>query len=146
MAADSQPSGAASAALPGPSDELLARLEEIYLDLHANPKLSMQEHRTAGIVAAWLREIGFDVTEGVGGTGVVGAMLSAGDSREVTLFDRGAHGSMPQTSVDPVVMAASALMRLQTVASREVSMTDAAVVTIGALQVGSNDTSAVSAG
>ena len=44
-----------------------------------------------------------------------GTMLSAGDSWEVTLFGRGAHGSMPQKSIDPVVMAASAVMRLQTV-------------------------------
>jgi hippurate hydrolase len=43
---------------------------------------------------------------------------------------------MPQKSIDPVVMAASAVMRLQTVVSREVAMTDAAVVTIGAIQAG----------
>ena len=47
-------------------------------------------------------------------------MLSAGDSWEVTLFGRGAHGSMPEKSIDPVVMAAAAVMRLQTVVSREV--------------------------
>ena len=38
-----------------------------------------------------------------------GTMLSAGDSLEVTLFGRGAHGSMPQKSIDPVVMAAAAV-------------------------------------
>jgi amidohydrolase len=265
MDADVEPSGRVPAALAGPSDELLARLEDVYRDLHANPELSMQEHRTAGIVATWLGEIGFDVTDGVGGTGVVGVlhngegqtvllradmdalpikestglpyasdktgtdrfgqatsvahscghdmhvtwlmgatrvlaenrrawrgtiiavfqpaeetgqgaqamiddgmverfpkpdvtlaqhvmplsagqigwrpgvMLSAGDSWEVTLFGRGAHGSMPQKSVDPVVMAASAVMRLQTVVSREVAMTDAAVVTIGTLQAGTSE-------
>ena len=68
-----------------------------------------------------------------------GAMLSAGDSWEVTLFGRGAHGSMPQKSVDPVVMAASAVMRLQTVVSREVAMTDSAVVTVGTMQAGMNE-------
>jgi amidohydrolase len=68
-----------------------------------------------------------------------GPMLSAGDSWEVTLFGRGAHGSMPQKSVDPVVMAASAVMRLQTVVSREVAMTDAAVVTVGTLQAGMSE-------
>lgn len=251
--------------LPGPSAELLARLERAYQDLHANPELSMQEHRTAGIAAAWLREYGYEVTEGVGGTGVVGllrngegpvvllradmdalpieestglayasektgtdrfgqatriahscghdmhvawlmgaacilagnrqawrgtvmavfqpgeetgqgaramiedgmvkrfprpevtlgqhvmplaagqigwrtgTMLSAGDSWEVTLFGRGAHGSMPQKSIDPVVMAASAVVRLQTVVAREVAMTDAAVVTVGTLQAGMNE-------
>jgi hippurate hydrolase len=54
----------------------------------------------------------------------------------VTLFGRGAHGSMPQKSIDPVVMAASAVMRLQTVVSREVAMTDSAVVTVGTLRAG----------
>src|SRR5688572_59663 len=44
------------AALPGPSDDLLARLEGIYKDIHANPEVAMQEHRTAGIAAKWLRE------------------------------------------------------------------------------------------
>jgi hippurate hydrolase len=68
-----------------------------------------------------------------------GIMLSAGDSWEVTLFGRGAHGSMPQKSIDPVVMAASAVMRLQTVVSREVAMTDSAVVSIGTLRAGLNE-------
>jgi amidohydrolase len=252
-------------ALPGPTDDLLVKLESIYRDIHANPELSMQEHRTAGIVAAWLREQGYDVTEGVGGTGVVGllrngdapvvllradmdalpikestglpyasdktgtdrfgqatsiahscghdmhvawlmgatrilsenrnmwrgtvmavfqpgeetgqgaramikdgmvkrfpkpevtlgqhvmplsagqigwrtgTMLSAGDSWEVTLFGRGAHGSMPQKSIDPVVMAAAAVMRLQTVVSREVAMTDSAVVTVGTMKSGMSE-------
>lgn len=42
--------------LPGPSDELLARLSDVYKDIHANPELSMQEKRTAGIAANWLRD------------------------------------------------------------------------------------------
>ncbi|MGH7106406.1 MAG: amidohydrolase [Acetobacteraceae bacterium] len=256
---------ASDAALPAPSGELLATLEGVYRDLHANPELSMQEHRTAGLAADWLRTHGYEVTEGVGGTGVVGllrngagatvllradmdalpikestglpyassatgtdrfdqataiahacghdmhvawlmgatrilaenrghwhgtliavfqpgeetaqgaramladgmvkrfpkpdvtlaqhvmplsageigwragTMLSAGDSWEVTLFGRGAHGSMPQKSIDPVVMAASAVMRLQTVVSREVAMTDDAVVSVGTLRAGMNE-------
>jgi amidohydrolase len=251
--------------LPCSSSDLLAKLEGIYKDIHAHPELSMQEHRTSGIAAAWLRENGYEVTEGVGGTGVVGllrngdgatvllradmdalpiqestglpyasresgtdrfgqatsiahscghdihvawlmgatrllaesrqkwngtviavfqpgeetgqgaramiadgmvkrfpkpdvtlgqhvmplsagqigwrtgTMLSAGDSWEVTLFGRGAHGSMPQKSIDPVVMAASAVMRMQTVVSREVAMTDSAVVTVGTLRAGMNE-------
>lgn len=263
--ADETARGGAQPILPAPSGELLATLEGVYRDLHANPELSMQERRTAGVAAAWLRDQGYDVTEGVGGTGVVGllrngegptvllradmdalpveertglpyasrrtgtdrfgqstaishacghdmhvawlmgaahvlarsraswrgtvvavfqpgeetgqgaramiedgmverfprpdvalaqhvmplsagrigwrsgATLSAGDSWEVTLFGRGAHGSMPQKSVDPVVMAASAVMRLQTVVSREVAMTDSAVVTVGTLSAGTNE-------
>ena len=46
------------AALPGPSDDLLAELESVYKDIHANPELSMQERRTAGIAANRLREQG----------------------------------------------------------------------------------------
>ena len=252
-------------ALPVPPEALLAELADIYKDIHAHPELSMQEHRTAGLAAAWLRKHGYEVTEGVGGTGVIGllrngdgatvllradmdalpvqeatglpyasaqtgidrfnqetavahacghdmhivwlmgatqilagnrdqwrgtvcavfqpgeeigqgaramiedgmvkrfpkpdvtlgqhvmplsagqigwrtgTMLSAGDSLEVTLFGRGAHGSMPQKSIDPVVMAASAVMRLQTVVSREVAMTDSAVVTVGTLRAGMNE-------
>ena len=262
MSADA---GVGTHALPGPSADLLAKLETVYRDLHANPELSMQEHRTSGIAAAWLRTRGYEVTEGVGRTGVVGLLrngegptvllradmdglpikestglpyasnksgtdrfgqatsiahscghdfhvtwlmgvtrilaenrgnwsgtimavfqpgeetgqgaramiedgivkrfpkpdvtlaqhvmplaagqigwrigtiLSAGDSWEVTLFGRGAHGSMPQKSIDPVVMAASAVMRLQTVVSREVAMTDSAVVTVGTLSAGMNE-------
>lgn len=253
------------AILPGPDAELLARLEGIYRDLHAHPELSMQEQRTAGLAAAWLRDHGYAVTENVGATGVVGllangagptvllradmdalpiqestglpyasrqsgtdrfgqatsiahscghdmhvawlmgatailaqhlplwrgtvmavfqpgeetaqgaramledgmvkrfprpdvtlgqhvmplpagqvgwhigTMLSAGDSWEVTLFGRGAHGSMPQKSIDPVVMAAAAVLRLQTVVAREVAMTDSAVVSVGTLRAGMNE-------
>ncbi|MBV1795813.1 amidohydrolase [Siccirubricoccus sp. G192] len=265
MTADAKAQAPAHSALPGPSDDLLAELEKTYKDIHANPELSMQERRTAGITATWLRQQGYEVTEGVGGTGVVGllrngdgptvllradmdalpiqegtglpyasqatgtdrfgqdtaiahacghdmhvawlmgatrllaenrdawrgtvlavfqpgeetaqgaramiedgmvkrfpkpdvtlgqhvmplsagqigwragTMLSAGDSWEVRLFGRGAHGSMPQKSIDPVVMAASAVMRLQTVVSREVAMTDGAVVTVGMLRAGESD-------
>ena len=71
-------------ALPGPSDDLLAKLETIYKDIHANPELSMQERRTAGIAAEWLREQGYEVTEGVGGTGVVG-LLRNGEGPTVLL-------------------------------------------------------------
>jgi hippurate hydrolase len=253
------------AALPGPSDDLLAQLESIYKDIHANPELSMQEHRTAGIAAKWLREQGYEVSEGVGGTGVVGLLrngagatvllradmdalpmkentglpyastktgidpssgretgiahscghdmhvtwlmgatrilaanrdkwrgtvmavfqpaeetgegaramvedglakrfpkptvalaqhvlplpagqtairsgllLSQSDSVRVTLFGRGGHGSSPQTTIDPVVMAAATVMRLQTVVSREIAMTDDAVVSVGSVQAGSS--------
>ncbi len=262
MIVDSDNTPLPPAVLPGPSDKLLFELEEIYKDIHANPELSMQEYRTADMAAAWLKRHGFEVTEKVGGTGVVGllrngegstvmlradmdalpikestdlpyasqatgtdrfdqptsiahscghdmhvawlmgatsilaenrsawrgtvmavfqpgeetaqgaramiadgmvtrfprpdvtlaqhvmplsageigwrtgTMLSAGDSWEVTLFGRGAHGSMPQKSIDPIVMAASAVMRLQTVVSREVAMTDSAVVTVGTLKAG----------
>jgi hippurate hydrolase len=252
------------AALPGPSDDLLTELESTYKDIHANPELPMQERRTAGIAANWLRQQGYEVTENVGGTGVVGLLrngegatvllradmdalpmkentglpyasnkvvtdqsgqetpvmhscghdmhvtwlmgvtrilaenrdkwrgtvmavfqpaeeigegaramvedgmverfpkpdivlgqhvmpmpagqigtrpgffMSMSDNWEVTLFGRGGHGSQPEKTVDPVVMAAASVMRLQTVVSREIGMLDNAVVTVGALQAGSS--------
>ncbi len=49
-------------------------LEKIYHDLHTHPELSFMETRTAGIVAAELRAVGCEVTEGVGNTGVVGVL------------------------------------------------------------------------
>jgi amidohydrolase len=68
-----------------------------------------------------------------------GTTQAAADSLEVRLFGRGAHGSMPESSVDPVVMAASTVLRLQTIVSREVAASQAAVVTVGALQAGTKD-------
>jgi hippurate hydrolase len=244
---------------------IMAELEDLYRDVHANPELSMQEHRTAGKAAERLEAAGYDTTRKVGGTGVVGllhngdgptvmlradmdalpveettglpyastatatdpagndvpvmhacghdmhvtwlagvtallaaardawhgtvlavfqpaeetaagaqAMIddglferfpkpqvilgqhvmpapagqigyrpgttqAAADSLEVRLFGRGAHGSMPESSVDPVVMAAATVLRLQTIVSREIAASRAAVVTIGALQSGTKD-------
>jgi len=71
--------------------------------------------------------------------GRVGAITSAAVSLQIRLFGRGAHGSMPQASIDPVVMAAATVMRLQTIVSREVAAAEAAVVTVGALQAGTKE-------
>jgi hippurate hydrolase len=246
-------------------DGIMPSLEDLYRDIHAHPELSLQEHRTAGRAADHLRAAGYEVTTGVGGTGVVGLLANgdgptvmlradmdalpvkeatglpyastvtatdpsgaevpvmhacghdmhvtwlagatallagardawhgtvlavfqpaeetaqgaqamiddglferfprpevilgqhvmpgpagaigyrpgttqaAADSLEVRLFGRGAHGSMPESSVDPVVMAAATVLRLQTIVSREVAASQAAVVTIGALQAGTKD-------
>jgi amidohydrolase len=68
-----------------------------------------------------------------------GTTQAAADSLEVRMFGRGAHGSMPESSVDPVVMAASTVLRLQTIVSREIAAGQAAVVTVGALQAGAKD-------
>jgi hippurate hydrolase len=65
-----------------------------------------------------------------------GPVLSAADSMRITVYGRGAHGSMPQASVDPAVLAAMIVIRLQTVISREVSPTDPAVLTVGSIQAG----------
>jgi len=258
-------SSSAANAFASPIRGMLPDLERVYTDIHAHPELSMQETRTAGIAADRLRAAGFDVTAGVGRTGVVGilrngdgptimlradmdglpvreetglpyasvetatddtgkdvpvmhacghdmhvtwligaatvlartrdtwkgtlmpvfqpaeetgagaqAMLddglmtrfprpdavlgqhvmvgpagaiggragvitSAADSLQIRLFGRGAHGSMPQAAIDPVVMAAATVLRLQTIVSRELAATDAAVVTIGSLQAGTKE-------
>jgi len=235
---------------------LMPGVEALYRDIHSHPELSMQETRTAGIAADKLKGAGYEVTTGVGKTGVVGlirngegptvmlradmdalpvteetgvpyaskvpgvshmcghdmhvawlagaatllaqsrerwkgtlmvvfqpgeeiaagarAMIddgllkrfptpavvlgqhvmvgpagtvagsagpitSAADSLQIRLFGRGAHGSMPQASIDPVVMAASTVLRLQTIVSREVAATDAAVITVGVLQAGTKE-------
>ena len=244
---------------------LLPDLERLYTDIHAHPELSMQETRTAGLAAERLRTAGFEVTDGIGQTGVVGvlrngdgptvmlradmdalpvreqtglpyastqtatdgsgktvpvmhacghdmhvtwligastllasirdrwkgtlmpvfqpaeetgrgarAMVDAGlldrfpkpdvilgqhvmvgpagsigsrpgvitsaaDSLQIRLFGRGAHGSMPQASVDPVVMASATVLRLQTIVSRELAPSEAAVVTVGSLQAGEKE-------
>jgi amidohydrolase len=243
---------------------LLPHLESVYKDIHSHPELSMQEHRTAGIAAEHLRAAGYEVTTGVGTTGVVGVLrngdgpivmlradmdalpvreatglpyasnatadqdgksvpvmhacghdmhvtwligaatllaqnrdawrgtlmpvfqpaeetgagaqamiddglfkrlpkphvilgqhvmvgssgtigtrsgviTSAGDSLQIRMFGRGAHGSMPQASIDPVVMAAATVLRLQTIVSREIAPTEAAVVTVGSLQAGTKE-------
>lgn len=57
-------------------EDRLSRLSELYRDLHMHPELSMQEQRTAGIVAQPLRDAGYKVTEGVGHTGVVGVLCN----------------------------------------------------------------------
>lgn len=243
-------------------EEFSQRLTDIYTDLHSHPELSLQETNTAAKMTAILRQAGFEVTTGVGGTGVVGvlhngdgatvmlradmdalpvkeesgvpyaskaiasdhngksvpvmhacghdihmtslagaatlladlragwsgtlvavfqpaeeisegarvmvndsfyerfpkpdvilgqhvinapvgtiewstgAATTTGDSLMIRLYGRGSHGAMPENSIDPVVMAAAVVMRLQTIVSREVPANEAAIITIGSLQAG----------
>ena len=245
--------------------DLLPELESVYTDIHAHPELSMQEIRTARVAADRLRGAGYDVSDGIGETGVVGLLrngdgptvmlradmdalpvreqtglpyastetatdrtgktvpvmhacghdmhvawligaatllaetreswkgtlmpvfqpaeetgtgaramvdgglltrfpkpdvvlgqhvmvgpagslgtragviTSAADSLQIRMFGRGAHGSMPQASIDPVVMAAATVLRLQTIVSRELAASEAAVVTVGSLQAGDKE-------
>jgi len=231
-------------------------LETVYVDLHRHPELSFDEHRTAGIVADHLRQLGIETTEGVGSTGVVGVIrngdgptvllradmdalpvteetglayasqtpgvmhacghdvhvtcllgaaeeltaadgewsgtvvlvfqpaeevgsgaagmiadglydrfpkpdivlgqhvcplpagmigvrggpaMAAADDINVVLHGRGGHGSRPESTIDPVVLAAATIMRLQTIVSREVPGSDSAVVTVGTVQAGSKN-------
>jgi len=88
---------------------LMSELEDLYRDIHRHPELSMQEQRTAGVAATRLGDAGHDVTSGAGATGVVGVIRNG------------------------------AVMRLHAIVSREVAATDAAAVTVGALQSGTKD-------
>jgi amidohydrolase len=65
-----------------------------------------------------------------------GTQMAASDGLTVTLFGRGGHGSRPHSTIDPIVMAAATVMRLQTVVSREVDPRDVAVVTVGSIHAG----------
>ncbi|PJJ45135.1 hippurate hydrolase [Glutamicibacter mysorens] len=65
-----------------------------------------------------------------------GPILSAGDCLRITVHGRGAHGSMPHNSVDPVVLASSIVLKLQTVVSRETQPGHFAVLTVGSLTAG----------
>ncbi len=63
---------------------LYPALEELYIDLHQHPELSFREEKTAAKMAAELRSAGYEVTEGIGGFGVVG-VLRNGDGPTVLL-------------------------------------------------------------
>src|SRR5438270_9737750 len=80
MAEKHSPSGPVLANLDG----LLPELEATYKDIHSHPELSMREDRTAGLAADHLRAAGYEVTTGVGKTGVVG-LLRNGEGPTVML-------------------------------------------------------------
>ncbi len=66
-----------------------------------------------------------------------GVTQSEEDNIELRMIGRGGHGAWPESTVDPIVMAASTVLRLQTIVSREVAAFEPVVVTVGALQAGS---------
>ncbi|GEK80236.1 amidohydrolase [Agrococcus baldri] len=240
-------------------------LAAIYRDLHAHPELAFQEHRTAGIVAGHLESLGYAVTTGIAGTGVVGVLsngdgptvllradidglpvreqtglayastdrgvdhdgtevplmhacghdvhvtcllgaaerlaetaaewsgtlvvlfqpaeewgggaermvedglydrvprpdvvlgqhvapfpagfaglhagvaMAAADSIDITLHGSGGHGSRPETTIDPVYLAANVVARLQGIVAREIAPADSAVVTVGQIHAGTKN-------
>lgn len=65
-----------------------------------------------------------------------GPALTAADSVRITVHGHGGHGSMPQATVDPVVLVAMIVVRLQTVISRETPPGETAVLTVGSIQAG----------
>ena len=65
-----------------------------------------------------------------------GPILSNVNSVKITIFGRGGHGARPESTVDPIVIAARTVMALQTIVSRENSPFDPAVVTVGSIHGG----------
>jgi amidohydrolase len=81
-------------------DSRLPAIDGLYRDLHRHPELSLQEHRTASIVAQHLRGIGYEVTEGVGQTGVVGLLRNGAGPVVMLRADMDALPIKEQTGVD----------------------------------------------
>lgn len=102
-----------------------AMINDGLLDRFPKPDVVLGQHVMVGPAGA------------IGGR--TGVTTSAADSLQIRLFGRGAHGSMPQASIDPVIMAAATVMRLQTIVSREIAATESAVVTIGSVQAGTKE-------
>ncbi|WP_019674114.1 amidohydrolase [Psychrobacter lutiphocae] len=65
-----------------------------------------------------------------------GVSMAACSNISVTIHGAGGHGSMPENTVDPVIIAAHVVTRLQTIVSREVPSYETVVVTVGKLQAG----------
>jgi hippurate hydrolase len=102
-----------------------AMIDDGLFDRFAKPAVVLGQHAMVGPAG----DIG----------GRAGTITSAADSLQIRLFGRGAHGSMPQASIDPVVMAAATVLRLQTIVAREIAPNEAAVVTVGSLQAGTKE-------
>lgn len=67
---------------------------------------------------------------------LAGPSSAASSSVDITFYGQGGHGAAPQRTVDPVVMAARAVVALQTIVSREVNPFDPAVITVGSFHAG----------
>jgi hippurate hydrolase len=68
-----------------------------------------------------------------------GYMNAAADSLRITVYGKGGHGARPETTVDPVLIAASITVRLQSIVAREIHPGDAAVITVGYIQAGTKN-------
>ena len=74
------------------------RLTEIFKDLHRNPEIAFTEVRTAGIVASELEALGYEVTGGIGGTGVVGVLRNGPGPTLWYRADMDANGGLIETT------------------------------------------------
>jgi hypothetical protein len=69
-----------STSLPAEVQSVYPQVQTLYIDLHEHPELSLHEVATAAKLAGLLRQLGYEVTEKVGGTGIV-ALLRNGSTR-----------------------------------------------------------------
>jgi amidohydrolase len=69
---------------------------------------------------------------GIGG----GPILTNADSLDMIVYGRGGHGARPETTIDPVLIAARIVVTLQSVVAREMSPLDPAVITVGSIHGG----------
>ncbi|KAJ5168558.1 uncharacterized protein N7482_004152 [Penicillium canariense] len=67
-----------------------------------------------------------------------GPLLTAADAFDVRIFGRGGHGSAPQTTIDPILIGAAVVMRLQSIVAREVAPGEVAVVSCGSIKAGNS--------
>ncbi|RKP47052.1 M20 aminoacylase family protein [Pararobbsia silviterrae] len=65
-----------------------------------------------------------------------GCMMASSDTVTITVKGKGGHGAMPHFATDPIVAASSIVLALQSIVSRNIEPTKAAVVTVGAFQAG----------
>ncbi|NRD26291.1 amidohydrolase [Frigoribacterium sp. VKM Ac-2836] len=68
-----------------------------------------------------------------------GPAFAAQDGIRIIFHGRGGHGSRPETTVDPIVLAAATVLRLQSVVSRETSAADRLVITVGSIHAGTKN-------
>ena len=99
-----------------------AMLDDGFLDRFPRPDVALGQH-------VWPGPVGTAQYRG-------GPAMAAADSMKVTLYGQGGHGSRPEATIDPVVMAAATVLRLQTVVSREVAAGETAVLTVGSIRAG----------
>lgn len=68
-----------------------------------------------------------------------GVYNTTADSIRITIFGKGGHGSQPNSTIDPIVIAARTILSLQTIVSREVKPGETAVVTVGYIRAGTKN-------
>jgi amidohydrolase len=82
--------------------------------------------------------VGNELPAGKVGVGA-GYRYSNADSVRITIFGKGGHGAKPETTIDPIVIAARTVVALQTIVSREVPPGEPAVVTVGYIHAGTKN-------